>query len=167
MSISEIKGYYWWKYSFVDHAPGIWLPHGCKLAINWEKDNDVKIFWYYDIVSSFRRWCVSLVLFSYWSKFHVSCLVTGPSFMSISWLVLELWEFLFIQYWAEIWKWEILPSEIPNLWILVKVRDTEFGTNVSNKKLLNAGQDYRFYRIWVIRGKPKAKGLKLPTHHPD
>ena len=32
---------------------------------------------------------------------------TGPSFMSISWLVLELWQFSFIRDWPEIHKSEI------------------------------------------------------------
>ena len=59
--------------------------------------------------------------------FLLSSLVTGPSFMSISSLVLELWQFSFIREWPEIWKSEIPPSqfcaisgdweklEIPNL----------------------------------------------------
>ena len=38
-------------------------------------------------------------------------LVTGPSFMSISSLVLELWQFTFIKDWPEIQKSEIPPSE--------------------------------------------------------
>ena len=40
----------------------------------------------------------------------LSSTVTGPSFMLISWLVLELWHFLFIKDWSEIQK-----SEIPQL----------------------------------------------------
>ena len=41
----------------------------------------------------------------------------------------------------------------------VSVTDTKFGTNVSNKMLLNAPkmpglQLYSFYRFWVIKGKP-------------
>ena len=43
--------------------------------------------------------------------FLLSSLVTGPSFMSISSLVLELWQFLFIRDWPEIQKFEIPPSE--------------------------------------------------------
>ena len=39
--------------------------------------------------------------------FVLSILVTGPSFMSISSLVLELWQFSFIRDWPEIWKLEI------------------------------------------------------------
>ena len=38
--------------------------------------------------------------------------------------------------------------------------DTKFGTNVSNRKLLNAAkfQGYTFYRFWVIKGKPAGAG---------
>ena len=79
--------------------------------------------------------------------FLLSSLVTGPSFMSISSLVLELWQFSFIRDWPEIWKSEIPPSEfcpisgdwgkleIPNLarmflmkcyWMLKNARVTAF-----------------------------------------
>ena len=69
---------------------------------------------------------------SSWNVFNVdvfllSSLVTGLSFMPVSWLVLQLWQFLFYKGWPEIRKSEILPfgflltsggwgkSEIPNL----------------------------------------------------
>ena len=79
--------------------------------------------------------------------FLLSILVTGPSFMSMSSLVLELWQFSFIKDWPEIRKSEIPPSEfclisgdwgklgIPNLarrflmkcyWILQNARVTAF-----------------------------------------
>ena len=79
--------------------------------------------------------------------FLLSSLVTGPSFMSISSLVLELWQFSFIRDWPEIQKSEIPPSEffpisgdlgelwIPNLaqislmecyWMLLNSRATAF-----------------------------------------
>ena len=46
------------------------------------------------------------------SVFLVSSLVTGPSFMSISLLVLELWQFLFITEWPVIQKSDIPSSEL-------------------------------------------------------
>ena len=79
--------------------------------------------------------------------FLLSSLVTGPSFMSISSLVLELWQFSFIRDWPETRKSEIPPSEfclisgdwdklwIPNLarmsliecyWMLHNYRVTAF-----------------------------------------
>ena len=45
--------------------------------------------------------------------FFLSSLVTGPSLMSVSSLVLELWQFSFVRDWPEIWKSEIPPSEFP------------------------------------------------------
>ena len=43
--------------------------------------------------------------------FLLSSLLTGPSFMSISSLVLELWQFPFSRIWPEIRKSEITPSQ--------------------------------------------------------
>ena len=91
---------------------------------------------------NFRTWCHCEM-----SLFFLSSLVTGPNFMSISSLVLELWQFTFVRNWPEIYKSEIPPSEfcpisrdwsklaIPNLarsssikcyWILKKSRVTTF-----------------------------------------
>ena len=90
--------------------------------------------------------------------FLLSSLITGPRFMSISSLVLELWKFSFIRDWPEIRISEIPPSEVglPNIWRLGPVMDTKFGTNLSNRMLLNAAkfQGYSFYHFWVIKGKP-------------
>ena len=51
--------------------------------------------------------------------FLLSSLITAPSFMSISSLVLELWQFSFVRDWPEIRKSEIPSSEfcpIPGEW---------------------------------------------------
>ena len=74
-----------------------------------------------------------------WSNFFdvvwFSCqasLVTGPSFMSLSSLVLVLWQF---------WNSKIGNTPVwvfPNIWTLGQIRNTKFGINVSNKMLLNA-----------------------------
>ena len=55
-----------------------------------------------------------------------------------------------------------------NIWRLGQVRDTEFGTNVSNKMLLIASkcQGYSFYCFWVIKGKPTG-GRQNYSPHPD
>ena len=55
----------------------------------------------------------------------------------------------------------------PNIWKLGQVRNTKFGTNVSNEILRNAPkcQSYSFYRFWEIKGKPtggKTTPLVLP-----
>ena len=54
------------------HASGIRPPDGCDLAINRKEDNDVTICRHDVIVKFFCCCFVSLVRFSYWSKFQVS-----------------------------------------------------------------------------------------------
>ena len=134
---------------FTHYASGIRLPDCSKLAINWKKNNDITIFWHDFIVNFFD---VAL--------FHLSSSVTGPSFMSISSLVLELWQFTFIRDWPEILKWEIPCLSFAQY--LGLVRDTKFGSNVFNEMLLNSAkwQGNSFYRFSVIKGK-LAGGSKI------
>ena len=115
---------------------GIRLPDCPKLTINLKNNNDVTIF--------LQK---SSTIFFEVALFLLSILVTGPSFMSISSLILELWQFSFIRDWPEIRKSEIPPSEfcpisgdwgelgIPNLarmslikcyWMLQNARVTAF-----------------------------------------
>ena len=65
--------------AFADSVSGIQPPDCSKLAKNLENDNDVTVF---DTTSTSNFFKVVL--------FFLSSLVTGPSFMSISSLVLEL-----------------------------------------------------------------------------
>ena len=129
-----------------------------RTAPNWPKIRKMTMTSQFsDITSASNRFDVALFL--------LSILVTGPSFMSTSSLVLELWQFSFIRDWPEIRKSEIPTSEFCPLsedW-------SKFGANVSNRMLLNAAkfQGYSFYRSWVIKGKPTGGGLKLPPPHPD
>ena len=53
---------------------------------------------------------------------------------------------------------------LPNIWTLGQARDTKRGTDVSNKKLLNAAkcQGYTFYHFWVIKGK-QTEGKVTPV----
>ena len=130
--------------SFSGYASIIRLPDCSKLAINQKNDNDVTICWH-ESSSFFWRWFVSLAKFRNWSKFYVN-IATGSGVMTI-----------------QFWKGLIRDPETgntsgwvsPNIWRLQQVRDAKFGTDVSNKMLLNAAkyQGYRFYRFWVIRGK--------------
>ena len=78
------------------------------------------------------------------------------SLMSISSLVLELWQFLYIRDWPEIRKSGVPRLSLLNTWRLGRARNIKFGTNVSNKILLNAAkcQDYSLYSFWGIKGKP-------------
>ena len=77
-------------------AFGFRLQDDCKLTINWKKDNDVTIC-RHDVILKFFD--ATMLLFSN--------VVIGLSFMSLSWLVVELWQFLFIKDWPEIQKLEI------------------------------------------------------------
>ena len=130
--------------SFTDYMSGIGLPDCSGLAVNWKKLNDVTIS---DMVSSsifFFFWScfVSLVRFSYWSKFHVK-IINGSWVMSI----------FFYKGLTRNLEIENIPVWVfSNIWRLRRVRNTKFGTDVSTKLLLNAAkcQGYSFYRFWVI-----------------
>ena len=87
--------------------------------------------------------------------FLLSSVVPGPSFMSISSLVQELWQFLFIRDWRKIRNWKYPRPSFVQYLETGTSKDTKFGMNVSNKMLLNAEkcQGSSFYRFWVIKGK--------------
>ena len=73
-----------------------------KLAITQENGNYITICWHHVIVIFFFFFFFEVVLFL------LSGLVTDPSFMSISSLVLELWQFSFKRDWPEILKYPCL-----------------------------------------------------------
>ena len=105
----------------------------------------------------FWRCFVSLVKFSYWSKIHLN-IITGSGVMTIYFYkgLTRNPETRNTPVWV-----------LPNIWTLGWVRDTKFGTDVSNKMLLNAAkcQCYSFNRFWVIKGKPTG-GKITPLHTP-
>ena len=125
---------------------GIRPPDCSKLAKNPKNDNEVIIF--RDDVNFKLFWgcLVSLVKFSYWPKFHVN-IIPGSGVMTIFF-------YKGLTRTPEIGNTHVLV--FPNIWRLGGVLDTKFGTNVSNRMLLNAAkfQGYSFYRFWVIKGKP-------------
>ena len=90
----------------------------------------------------FELFCFKL---SYWSKFHVN-IITGSGVMTISF-------YKGLTRNPEIGNTPVWV--LPNIWRLGRVMDTKFGTNVSNKMLLNAAkcQGYSFYSFWVKRCK--------------
>ena len=138
------------------------LESGFRIAPNWSKIGKMTMtsqLYYMTSSSNFFDFFLCLLL----------SLVTVPSFMSISSLVLELWQFYFIRDWPEIRKWNTPVWVLPNIWRLGQVRDTKFGTSVFNKMLLNATkcQGYSFYRFWVIKGKPTGGCKITPAPHPD
>ena len=90
---------------------------------------------------TWRRRQVFLMLFCFSCQDYLLLQV------SISSLVLELWQFSFIRDWLGIRKSEIPPR-------LGWVKGTNFGKNVPNEMFLNAAkcQGFSFYRFWVIKG---------------
>ena len=75
----------------------IQLPN-CSKSEEWQ--------WHHNLLI----WCHGQIFFDV-ILFLLSSLVAGSSFMSVSFLVLELWQFSFIRDWSEIWKSEIPSSE--------------------------------------------------------
>ena len=140
--------------TFVDSLSGIRSPDSSKLAKNLKNDNNVAIFQHDVNVNFFWHCFVSNVNFGYWSKFHVN-IITGSGIMTTFF------------YKGLIRNPEIRNTPVwvfPNIWRLGWGMDTQFGTNVCNKMLLNAAkfQGYSFYRFWVIKENPTGKGVKLP-----
>ena len=92
------------------------LLNSSKLLTNWKSDDDILIWQHNFIVKYFWSCRVSLIKFSYWSKFHVN-IITGSGIFLL---------------WPEMEKSEKFLSEffaIPGDW----VRDIIFDTNVSDE----------------------------------
>ena len=118
---------------------GIRPPDCSKLVKNPKNKNDATIF-RHDIIVKFFRCCfVSLVKFSYWSKFDVN-IITGSGIMTI---------FIYKELTSnpEIGNTPVLV--LPNIWRRGLVMDTNFGTNVSNRMLSNDAKCHgsSFYRF--------------------
>ena len=138
---------------------GIRPPDCSKLAKNPKRNNDVTISWLGVIVKHF--WCglVFLVKCSYWSRFHVN-IILGSGIMTI-FFYKELTRNLKIGN-IPIWVFS-------NICRLGQIMNTKFGTNVTNRMLLNVAkfQVHSFYRFWVIKEKPTGGGgVKYPPIPP-
>ena len=134
-------------------------PDCSKLAKNPKTDSDVTIFWHDVIFKFLWRYFVSLVKFSYWSKFHVN-IITGSG-------IITIFFYKGLTRNPEIGNTSVWV--LPNIWRLGQVLDTKFCRNVSNKILLNPAkfQSYRSYRFWVIKGKLTGGKITPPLPHPD
>ena len=95
------KGYYYWKRNLSQLC--VRNPAFGLLEISQEPE---KWQWRYD----FPTWCHRQIFFDV-VLILLPSLVTGPSLMSVSSIVLELWQFSFLRDRPEIRKPEILPSE--------------------------------------------------------
>ena len=145
------------KITFPDSVSGIWPPDCSKFPKNPKNFNDVTIFPHGVNVNFFWRCFVCIVNFSYWSKFHVN-MITGSGIMTIFFHkgLTGNPEIGNVSVWF-----------LANIWTLGQFINTKFGTNFSNRMLLNAAkfQGYSFYRFWVIQGK-SAVG-KITSSPPD
>ena len=96
---------------------------------------------------------VSLVKFSYWSKFCVN-IIAGSRVMTI-FFYKGLTRNPKIGT-THVWV-------LPNVWRPGRVKSTKFGRIISKRMLLNAEKyyGYRFYRFWVI--KENQRGIKSPS----
>ena len=117
-----------------------------RIVPNWPYIGKIAMKPQFAEMTSSSNFFVSLVNFSYWSKFLVS-IIAGSGVMTIFF------------YKALTRNPEIGNTPIwvfPNIWRLGQVRHIKFGANVSNEMLLNTVkcQDYSFYRFWVIKGEP-------------
>ena len=103
-------------------------------------------------MTSLSIFFVSLVKFSYWSKFQVN-IITGPEIMTICFYkgLTRNQEIRNTLVWL-----------LPNIQRLGWVKITKLSTNVSSRMLLNAAKcnGYSFDRVWVIKGRSTTDGGK-------
>ena len=133
--------------SFTDHASGIRLPDCCKLAINWENDNDVTIY-QHEVIVIFWHCHDSFVKFSYVN------IVSGSRVMTI---------FLFLKDRWEIRKSKIPPSEFCPMsrdWGNLRIPNL---TQMSLMKCYWILQNARITAVNVIERNPTER-VKLLTH---
>ena len=117
-----------------------------KLAKNPKNDNDVTVFWH-DVVVNFFD--VILFLLSILVTDHVNIHI-GSGVMTI---------FFYKGLTRNLKIRDIPVWVLPNIWRLEHVMDTKFGTNVSNRMLLNAAKYhcsslYRFHLELIFRVPP-------------
>ena len=124
--------------------------YGFRIAPNRPKITKMTMMsQFFDMASSSFFFFFDVVLFV------LSGLVTGPSFMSISSLVLELWQFYFIgidqksenrntSTWVLSNIWRLGLVRVPNL---VRMSIIKFYWMLQNASC-------SFCRFWVIKGKP-------------
>ena len=90
-----------------------------------------------DMTSSLIFFNVSFANFSYWSKFDAN-ITAGSRVMAI---------FLYKELTRNLEIGNTRVYFLPNIWRLVRVRDTKYVTNISDEMLLNAAkcQGYSLY----------------------
>ena len=142
--------------NFTDYASGIQLPYCSKLSINWKNGNGVTIF-QHDVIVIFD---VPL--------FPLSNLVTCPSYISISSLVLGLWQFSVFNFlqWAQ--NPEIRNTPVwflPNTWRLRRVRVSDLArmSLIKNYWKLQNARVTVFIISELLREHQQGVKLPIPT----
>ena len=135
---------------------------GLRTAPNWPKIRKMTMTSQFsDMTSTSNFFDVALFL--------LPSLVTDPSFMSISSLVLELWQFSFIRDWPEIWKSEMPTSEFfqisgdcGELWVpnLARMSLIECYWMLQNSRVT------AFTVFELLRENQLGGGVQLPPPHP-
>ena len=148
--------------TFADSVSGIRPSNGSKLAKNPKNDHDLTFFRYGVNVRFFWRCFVSLVNFGYWT-FQFSYwinIITGSRIMATFF-------YKGLTRNPEIGNTPVWV--LPNVWRLGRVINTKFGTNVSNRILLNAAksQDYTFTLLELLKENQLGGGKINPVLHPD
>ena len=153
-SFCKTKGYYYWKHNFCRVCVRNPVSRLLQISQKSEKWQWRRNFPTWRQHQFFWRCFVSLIKFSYWSKFHVN-IITGSGIMTIFF-------YKGLTRNPEIGNTPVWV--LPNIWRVGRVMDTTFGANVCNRMLLNSAkfQGYSFYRFWVIKRKPaKTAVLKI------
>ena len=118
--------------------------------MNWIYDNDFTFFWHGVTVKFVSGSFISLVMFSYRSKFHVN-IITGSGVLTI---------YFSKRLNTNPERGNTLAWVLPKIWSSQRqVRDSKFGTVVSNEIFLNAAkyQSYSFHCSWVITLPPSTQ----------
>ena len=106
-----------------------------------------------------------------WSKFFdaalflLSILVTGLSFMSISSLLLELWQFPCIRDWPEVWKSKIPPSEfypISGNWVKLGMPNLTRRSTIKFYRMLKNARATAFTVSELLRKNQQEGRSKIP-----
>ena len=122
-----------------------------KLARNRKNINDVTIYQHDVIVKIFNV-----------TVFSLSILVIAPIFMSISLLVLELWQFSFIRAWRKIRKSEIPSSEF---WPISEDRNQLGIPNLVRMSLLKSCWMLQNTRVTALLRENQKRSKIFPHPH--
>ena len=136
------------------------LEYGYQIAPNWSKIQKMTI------TSQNINMTSSSNLFDV-SVFLLLRLLVSSSFMSISFLVLELWQFSFTRDWPEIWKSEIVQPEFcpkSGEWSKLEIPNLAWMSLMKRYRMLQNTKVTAFTVSELLRENQKG-GKNTPTPH--